>query len=85
MLSDDPANYAAYLSKEFIKHLLNVGGFKLYGDGALGSPGPVPFMTTWQTRAGKVFTEQPAAFQEVAAKPIDKISNVHACIGDSGK
>ncbi len=40
MLSDDPANYAYYLKAGPYKTpMLNVNGFKLYADGALGSRG----------------------------------------------
>lgn len=40
MLSDDPSNYAAYLQKGPYKtERINVGAFKLYADGALGSRG----------------------------------------------
>ncbi|MFN8250938.1 MAG: amidohydrolase [Ferruginibacter sp.] len=87
MLSDDPANYAAYLSKGIYKTpLLNVGGFKLYGDGALGSRGACLIHDYSDKPGWKGFLlSNPQHFREVAAKLIDtKFQMCTHAIGDSG-
>lgn len=87
LLSDDSANYAYYLSKGPYKTaLLNVFGFKLYADGALGSRGacllhPYSDKPNWQG-----FTLKDRNYFE---KIIPQIFNskFQACthaIGDSG-
>jgi len=87
MLSDDSANYAWYLKAGPYKTaLLNVNGFKLYADGALGSRGacllqPYSDKPGWQgfTLKDKVY------FEKIIPLIYDSKfqANTHA-IGDSG-
>lgn len=87
MLSDDSVNYAAYLSKGVYKTpLLSVGGFKLYGDGALGSRGACLLHDYTDKPVWKGFLlSDPQHFKEIAAKLINtKFQMCTHAIGDSG-
>jgi predicted amidohydrolase YtcJ len=87
MLSDDSANYAAYLSKGVYKTaLLNVGGFKLYGDGALGSRGACLLHDYSDKPGWKGFLlSDPQHFRDIAAKLANtKFQMCTHAIGDSG-
>lgn len=87
MLSDDSANYAAYLEKGVYKTaLLNVGGFKLYGDGALGSRGACLIQDYSDKPGWKGFLlSNPQHFRDVAAKLVNtRFQMCTHAIGDSG-
>jgi hypothetical protein len=87
MLSDDSTNYAAYLTKGIYKtELLNVGGFKLYGDGALGSRGACLLHDYSDKPGWKGFLlSDPQHFKEVALKLSNtKFQMCTHAIGDSG-
>ncbi len=87
MLSDDSANYAYYLkSGPYKTQLLNVNGFKLYADGALGSRGacllkPYSDKPGWQgfTLKNRAYFEK--IIPQIYASKFQ--ANTHA-IGDSG-
>ncbi len=87
LLSDDSANYAEYLTKGVYKTgLLNVGGFKLYGDGALGSRGACLLHDYTDKPGWKGFLlSDPQHFRDIAAKLINtKFQMCTHAIGDSG-
>ena len=87
MLSDDSANYVYYLkSGPYKTERLNVNGFKLYADGALGSRGACLLQPYTDKPGWQGFTLKDRAYFE---KIIPLIYNskfqasTHA-IGDSG-
>jgi predicted amidohydrolase YtcJ len=87
MLSDDPANYEYLNKKGIIKtDRLDVRGFKVYGDGALGSRGAC-LLRPYQDQPGHYgfLLSEPRHFDSVAAWIFDKGFQMctHA-IGDSG-
>ena len=87
LLSDDSANYAAYLAKGPYKTpYLNVNGFKLYGDGALGSRGACLLHDYTDKPGWKGFLlSNPQRFRDIAAKLINtKFQMCTHAIGDSG-
>jgi predicted amidohydrolase YtcJ len=87
MLSDDSVNYSTYLQGGVYKtDLLNVGGFKLYGDGALGSRGACLLYDYSDKPGWKGFLlSNPQHFKEVAAKLVNtKFQMCTHAIGDSG-
>jgi predicted amidohydrolase YtcJ len=87
MLSDDSVNYSTYLQGGVYKtDLLNVGGFKLYGDGALGSRGACLIHDYSDKPGWKGFLlSNPQHFKEVAAKLVNtKFQMCTHAIGDSG-
>jgi predicted amidohydrolase YtcJ len=87
LLSDDSSNYTAYLNKGPYKTAyLNVNGFKLYGDGALGSRGACLINDYADKPGWKGFLlSNPQHFKEVAAKLVNtKFQMCTHAIGDSG-
>ena len=87
LLSDDSTNYAAYLNKGPYKTAyLNVNGFKLYGDGALGSRGACLLHDYTDKPGWKGFLlSNPQHFKDIAAKLINtKFQMCTHAIGDSG-
>ncbi len=87
LLSDDSANYAAYLTKGPYKtSYLNVNGFKLYGDGALGSRGACLIHDYTDKPGWKGFLlNDPQHFKDIAAKlGGTKFQMCTHAIGDSG-
>lgn len=87
MLSDDSANYAYYLKTGPYKTpLLNVNGFKLYADGALGSRGACLLHDYTDKPGWQGFTLKDRAYFEKIIPLIYNSkfqANTHA-IGDSG-
>jgi predicted amidohydrolase YtcJ len=87
MLSDDSANYAHYLKAGPYKtSLLNVNGFKLYADGALGSRGACLLKAYSDKPGWQGFTlKDRAYFEKIIPLIYDAKfqANTHA-IGDSG-
>ncbi|MGG9962074.1 amidohydrolase [Ferruginibacter sp. SUN106] len=87
MLSDNAAYYDKWIAKGIYKtDLLTVGGFKLYGDGALGSRGAC-LLQDYTDKAGwKGFLlSDPKHFKEIAAKLANtKFQMCTHAIGDSG-
>ncbi len=87
MLSDDPANYAYYLKTGPYKtERLNVNGFKLYADGALGSRGACLLQPYSDKPDWRGFTLKDRAYFEKIIPLIYNSkfqANTHA-IGDSG-
>ena len=87
MLSDDSANYAHYLkSGPYKTERLNVNGFKLYADGALGSRGAC-LLEYYSDKPGwrGFLLKNRAYFENIIPKIFD--SKFQACthaIGDSG-
>lgn len=87
MLSDDSANYAYYLKNGPYKtDRLNVNGFKLYADGALGSRGACLLQPYSDKPGWRGFTLKDRAYFEKIIPLIYNSkfqANTHA-IGDSG-
>ncbi|WP_460561485.1 amidohydrolase [Ferruginibacter profundus] len=87
MLSDNAAYYDKWIAKGIYKtDLLTVGGFKLYGDGALGSRGAC-LLQDYTDKAGwKGFLlSDPQHFKEIAAKLAStRFQMCTHAIGDSG-
>jgi predicted amidohydrolase YtcJ len=87
MLSDDSANYAYYLKTGPYKtERLNVNGFKLYADGALGSRGACLLQPYSDKPGWRGFTLKDRAYFEKIIPLIFNSkfqANTHA-IGDSG-
>lgn len=87
MLSDDSANYAYYLNAGPYKtERLNVNGFKLYADGALGSRGACLLQPYNDKPGWQGFTLKDKAYFEKIIPQIYNSkfqANTHA-IGDSG-
>jgi predicted amidohydrolase YtcJ len=87
MLSDDSANYAYYLKTGPYKtERLNVNGFKLYADGALGSRGACLLQPYSDKPGWRGFTLKDRAYFEKIIPQIYNSkfqANTHA-IGDSG-
>ncbi|MBS1511154.1 MAG: amidohydrolase [Bacteroidetes bacterium] len=87
MLSDDSSYYDRWIAKGVYKTpLLHVGGFKLYGDGALGSRGACLLQDYSDKPGWKGFLlSNPQHFKAVAAKLANTPFQMctHA-IGDSG-
>lgn len=87
MLSDDSANYSYYLKNGPYKTaLLNVNGFKLYADGALGSRGACLLHDYTDKPGWQGFTLKDRAYFEKIIPLIYNSkfqANTHA-IGDSG-
>jgi predicted amidohydrolase YtcJ len=87
MLSDDSANYAYYLKTGPYKtERLNVNGFKLYADGALGSRGACLLQPYSDKPGWRGFTLKDRAYFEKIIPLIYNSTfqaNTHA-IGDSG-
>jgi predicted amidohydrolase YtcJ len=87
MLSDNPLYYDKWIAKGIYKTaLLNVGGFKLYGDGALGSRGACLLQDYTDKPGWKGFLlSDPKHFKEVAEKLANtKFQMCTHDIGDSG-
>jgi len=87
MLSDNPDYYDRWIAKGIYKtDLLTVGGFKLYGDGALGSRGACLLQDYTDKPGWKGFLlSDPKHFAEVAAKLANtKFQMCTHAIGDSG-
>jgi len=87
MLSDNPDYYDRWIAKGIYKtDLLTVGGFKLYGDGALGSRGACLLQDYTDKPGWKGFLlNDPKHFAEVAAKLANtKFQMCTHAIGDSG-
>jgi len=87
MLTDSAQYYDSWIAKGIYKtDLLTVGGFKLYGDGALGSRGACLLQDYTDKPGWKGFLlSDPAHFREVAAKLINtKFQMCTHAIGDSG-
>ncbi len=87
LLSDDSTNYATYLEKGPYKTAyLDVNGFKLYGDGALGSRGACLIHDYSDKPGWKGFLlSNPQHFKDIAAKLINtKFQMCTHAIGDSG-
>ena len=87
MLTDSAQYYDKWIAKGIYKTgLLTVGGFKLYGDGALGSRGAC-LLQEYTDKPGwnGFLLSDPAHFREVAAKLINtKFQMCTHAIGDSG-
>jgi hypothetical protein len=87
MLSDSAQYYDRWIAKGIYKTpLLHVGGFKLYGDGALGSRGACLLQDYTDKPGWKGFLlSDPKHFAEVAAKLANtKFQMCTHAIGDSG-
>ena len=87
MLTDSARYYDKWIAKGIYKtDLLHVGGFKLYGDGALGSRGACLLQDYTDKRGWKGFLlSDPQHFKEVAAKLANtKFQMCTHAIGDSG-
>jgi predicted amidohydrolase YtcJ len=87
MLSDNPQYYDRWIAKGIYKTaLLNVGGFKLYGDGALGSRGACLLQDYTDKPGWKGFLlSDPKHFRAIAAKLVNtKFQMCTHAIGDSG-
>lgn len=87
MLTDSAQYYDRWIAKGIYKtNLLNVGGFKLYGDGALGSRGACLLQDYTDKPGWKGFLLSDAKhFKEVAAKLVNtKFQMCTHAIGDSG-
>lgn len=87
MLIDSAQYYDRWIAKGVYKTpLLNVGGFKLYGDGALGSRGACLLQDYTDKSGWKGFLlSDPKHFKEVAAKLANtKFQMCTHAIGDSG-
>lgn len=87
MLTDSAQYYDRWIAKGIYKtDLLNVGGFKLYGDGALGSRGACLLQDYTDKPGWKGFLLSDAKhFKEVAAKLAGtKFQMCTHAIGDSG-
>ena len=87
MLSDNAEYYDRWIAKGIYKtDLLTVGGFKLYGDGALGSRGACLLQDYTDKPGWKGFLlSDPKHFAAVAAKLINtKFQMCTHAIGDSG-
>jgi hypothetical protein len=87
MLIDSAQYYDRWIAKGVYKTgLLNVGGFKLYGDGALGSRGACLLQDYTDKPGWKGFLlSDPKHFKEVAAKLANtKFQMCTHAIGDSG-
>ncbi|MGC4101218.1 amidohydrolase [Ferruginibacter sp.] len=87
MLTDSAQYYDKWIAKGIYKtDLLNVGGFKLYGDGALGSRGACLLQDYTDKPGWKGFLlSDPKHFREVAAKLANtKFQMCTHAIGDSG-
>lgn len=87
MLSDNADYYDRWIAKGIYKtDLLTVGGFKLYGDGALGSRGACLLQDYTDKPGWKGFLlSDPEHFKTVAAKLVGtKFQMCTHAIGDSG-
>jgi len=87
MLTDSAQYYDRWIAKGIYKtDLLTVGGFKLYGDGALGSRGACLLQDYTDKPGWKGFLlSDPAHFRDVAAKLANtKFQMCTHAIGDSG-
>jgi predicted amidohydrolase YtcJ len=87
MLSDSAQYYDRWIAKGIYKTpYLHVGGFKLYGDGALGSRGACLLQDYTDKPGWKGFLlSNPEHFAEVAAKLVNtKFQMCTHAIGDSG-
>jgi predicted amidohydrolase YtcJ len=87
MLADSAQYYERWIAKGIYKTpLLHVGGFKLYGDGALGSRGACLLQDYTDKPGWKGFLlSNPKHFAEVAAKLANtKFQMCTHAIGDSG-
>lgn len=87
MLSDNAEYYDKWIAKGIYKtDLLTVGGFKLYGDGALGSRGACLLQDYADKPGWKGFLlSDPAHFKAIAAKLANtKFQMCTHAIGDSG-
>lgn len=87
MLADSAQYYDRWIAKGIYKTpLLHVGGFKLYGDGALGSRGACLLQDYTDKPGWKGFLlSDPKHFAEVAAKLVNtKFQMCTHAIGDSG-
>ena len=87
MLADSVQYYGRWIAKGIYKtDLLTVGGFKLYGDGALGSRGACLLQDYTDKPGWKGFLlSDPKHFKEVAEKLVNtKFQMCTHAIGDSG-
>jgi len=87
MLTDSAQYYDKWIAKGIYKtDMLTVGGFKLYGDGALGSRGACLLQDYTDKPGWKGFLlSDPVHFKEVAAKLANtKFQMCTHAIGDSG-
>jgi predicted amidohydrolase YtcJ len=87
MLTDSAQYYDRWIKKGVYKTgMLTVGGFKLYGDGALGSRGACLLQDYTDKPGWKGFLlSEPQHFREIAAKLADtKFQMCTHAIGDSG-